>query len=398
MDLLPSVIIFEIIKFTSAKDIFSQIIRLNKNFYESITSSNYLLGIISKQALHLSKELRISYKKTRNLLETLYKAPNENIEFYGFATSGGIDENQLTYWVSNMYQDDGSIYCSRDAKNNINTAGVLKLTQKRVFQPGDRSYDFILKCLNKSKIIRKSIYPRYNEKGIIGLEHIRCVVQLYQESRRNFIHFLKDELKESEKKIQNEMNIASKKINDLKTVGVPGKRRDDNLYVMLESINYDSANNSSKVAVFSSIKFSREGRFTCPIETFMVFVSENYVDIEDPEFDRYDNILSYEELKKNFGSEIKNLQTGEDIEYAQFCNSYRKLKPVIWGKFSGRNGNEINAVLDEYFTGNYLYTKLINPENRMSEMNDNHETTNIDVNFVLGYGKVIDLEEDSQEL
>jgi hypothetical protein len=189
------------------------------------------------------------------------------------------------------------------------------------------------------------------------------------------------------------MKIASKKIQDLNTVGIPIKRKTDDLYIMIDSINYDSANNSSKVAVFSSIKFSREGRLTCPVETFMVFISEIYVDIEDPEFEKYDNILSFEELKKNFGNECKDLQTDQDIEYAQFRNLPKKLKPVLWGKFTGRNGNEINAKLDEYFAGNYLYTKLINPENRMGEMNDNHDTTNIDVNFVLGYGKVVDLEE-----
>lgn len=392
MDFLPSVIIFEIIRFSSAKDVFSQLIRLNKSFYESITSSEYLLGEIFKHTLHLSRELRFSYIKVRNLLENFYRGPDQDLEFYGFATSGGIDENQIAYWVSNMYQDDGSFYCSRDAKNNINTAGVLKLTQKQAFQPGEPSYDFMLECLNKSHILKRCVYPRYNEKGIISLQHIRCIINLFQESRRYFLQILKEELQESRKSIQTKMNTALKKIQELQTVGIPIKRRTDDFYVMIESINYDSANNSSKVAVFSSVKFSREGRLTCPVETFMVFVSETYVDIEDPEFDKYDNILSFEELKKNFGNECKELQTGEDIEYAQFRNLQKKLKPVLWGKFTGRNGNEIYAKLDEFFAGNYLYTKLINPENRMGEMNDNHENTNIDVNFVLGYGKVVDLE------
>lgn len=392
MNSLPPEIIYEIVLYSSPKDTFIHLLRLNKNFYITITTSEYLLGLICKTLLKVSRSLRLSYKKCQNLLETFFKAPLKQIDFHGFATSGGFDENMPNYWVSNMYIDDGSMYCSRDAKNNINTAGVLLATQPVSLKPGDESYDYILNLLDKSIVLQRSIYPKYNRKGYIGLEHIRSILDIYTNYRAEFLKIICDETKEDKERMENEMEVIEKKVRDKRIVGVELQRRKDDFYVMVEPINFEAADNSSKVVVFSKVEMSREGNVTCPVETFMIFVSETYVDIEDPEFSKYDNILDYDTLKRICGYDCKNLETGTDIQYAQFINTYRKLRPVLWGKFTGRQGNLISVNLDEEFVGNYLYTKLINPENRMTELGDQHETTNIDCSYVLGFGKVIDLD------
>ena len=173
------------------------------------------------------------------------------------------------------------------------------------------------------------------------------------------------------------------------------RRNKEDEYVMLEQVDYQSANDSKKVAIIERVKVSREGGFTCPLETFLVFVSEEYVDIEDEEFARYNDLKTYEQVKNAFGGECGPIVQEESTCYSEFLWTERKLKPVVWGKFTKRAGVLVNVQLKQVFAAKYLYMKLINPEDRMAEMNDMNQFTNIDCNYIVTEGKIIELENGS---
>lgn len=48
---------------------------------------------------------------------------------------------------------------------------------------------------------------------------------------------------------------------------------------------------------------SREGNFTCPVETFMLFLSDMYIEISDPRFSLFHDLLTEEDFKNSLLSE-----------------------------------------------------------------------------------------------
>lgn len=79
--------------------------------------------------------------------------------------------------------------------------------------------------------------------------------------------------------------------------------------------------------VADRVHFSRKGGFTCPVQTFMIFVSDEYIDLESELFSNYDNLLSEEDIDKLLetpaGSELKALETRDisGVLFREFVHS-----------------------------------------------------------------------------
>jgi hypothetical protein len=156
---------------------------------------------------------------------------------------------------------------------------------------------------------------------------------------------------------------------------------------------HDQALISSAKTLFiaKEVIVSREGNYTCPLETFMVFISEDWIAAESEEFTRFDNLLQADDvvsLGPLNGPETLHRVETESTVYCEFKRTSAQLHPVLWGKFKARQGVEIRASLQQCVAGKYVYVKLINPENRMAELQDPHTTTNIDCKFVGVMGSV----------
>ena len=391
MESLPSEIFIGIIEFLSVKDVFLELIITCRSFNSAIESCSYLLGRLIQLKLGLHRSLRRSYAEAQLILKSALSATPLPLDFRGFASSGGYDEDHPRYWVSNLYKDDGTAYCSRDNKNNINTAGVLAITQEVLIDPD--SYNYFVKIFDKCEVIARSVYPFYKGNGNLSLYQIKEFRELYLTYNRQLVSLAAASLEQAPEEVNNQLKEAFEKFKEPRITPTDLRRRPEDMYVTVEKINYEAASYGDTVAVINKVELSRQGGFTCPVETFMVFVSEVCVDIEDEEFSRYDNLLTYEIVQEKFPGATRGLEKNEEagIEYSEFFWSSTGLKPVIWGKFTSRNGNVITAQLRDRFTGNYLYSKLINPENRMQEMNDTHPTTNIDCNYLLAFGAVVNL-------
>jgi hypothetical protein len=158
---------------------------------------------------------------------------------------------------------------------------------------------------------------------------------------------------------------------------------DPNDYYRLEMpIDKAQIFNSPSYFCAHEITVSRKGRYTCPVETFIAFISQDFVPLECEQFNKYNNLLQITDVEKlayTTGLEISLGEELENVAYLTFRRVQRNLQPVIWGKFTSRAGEELTVKLKQVFTGKYFYLKAISPENRMQEMHDQHDHTNIDV-------------------
>jgi hypothetical protein len=289
--------------------------------------------------------------------------------------------------VGNLFKDDGSYYCSRDNKLNINTAGVLE----DALEEEPESYEYILRILNDCEIVAKSIYPRFKNKTVMGPTIKKSFQQLYMVYKPQIVKIVSEQFEEPEKEVEKKIDEEVKRLKIERIDPIKFRRREYDLHVMQDSTDIVCANRSKKRAVIQEVEVSRKGNFTCPLEAFIVLCSEKYVDIEDPEFDKYNNFKTYESLIEAFPGICSPV--GGDGTYLSctFDRVASCLKPLAWGKFISRTVNEINIRLPQVVSGNYLYLKLISPDNRMSEMNDNHDHPNIDANYVIAKGWLINL-------
>ena len=388
MNSLPEVVFFGILEFLTARDVFVSIIRMNKQMHEAIKASPYILGLVCRLELKMSRELRLSYSETSRILQHLWSSKQKNLDFYGFGTSGGYDDNRFQYWVSNMYVDDGSAYCSRDAKNNINTVGVLSATQSNL--KSKEEFDYLIKVFEKCPDIGTFIRPPYKNNQKLSHNQASSLKNIYITYKRDLIRHISTKTQESLEKVEEQLEACFKNEGVI-TVSQEWFRRPDDLYVIIQPISHESVTTGNLFGIIDKVELSRDGAFTCPVDNFLIFVSEVYLDIEDEEFNRYNDLTSSEKVDEVLPGETREVVKGQGFVYKEFYWTRKTLKPVIWGKFTERACRRAVAALKERFLGNYLYTKLINPDNRMAEMNDMHDTTNIDCDCVLAYGVIVDL-------
>lgn len=74
------------------------------------------------------------------------------------------------------------------------------------------------------------------------------------------------------------------------------RRKENDPYVLIEPLNHQLINAKNSFSCIRSIEFSRKGNFTCPVETFLVFISDNFIDIEAEELSLYDNLFSINDV------------------------------------------------------------------------------------------------------
>lgn len=386
---LSEYILSEIFSFLSEKDLIKSVYRVCKDYKNLIEGSSYLLGIVTKNTLGLAGDFMMDFVLFQRIFEKIHSSSSDELGFKGFATSGGYDEDHASYWVANLYKNDGSYYCSRDNKLNINTAGVLELALSLTGEEEEEKCEYILRILREVEIIANSIYPRFKKHNTLGPAVKRAFQQLFSMYRNEIVGIVSQTFEEAPQIVAAKIlkEIKGMKIDNIDSIKL--RRRQEDSYVLVDGTDIQQVAKSKLRAVISEVEVSREGGFTCPLETFIVLCSEKYIDIEDESFDQYNNILTYDQLCQAFPNQVSALNSTPNTLSCTFSKSIQDLKPLAWGKFISRQGDVLKIPIPYKSAAKYLYLKLLNPENRMAEMGDNHDFTNIDCNYIIARGHII---------
>ena len=371
------------------KTAFAVFRRLTKQC-NSIVQSSYLRSRYFSVVFGSRHDYEPGLAALQGILSSIQQ--RDAIPLTALITTGGLDEDNMFWWVQNMFTPNHhSAYCSKDNKNNIMVGAVL--TPLVVLPPDPElvsAHKFIAGLLRGNERLRRipDILPAESDEDLTEVE-LQIALELY----RVYPHALVPEQPEAselseEDWIRTHLSPINKSLSVVAEAGLSfkevSKRADDPTY--LEKPHDLAVVSASKTLfIVSEVVVSRQGRYTCPLETFMVFISEDWLSVETDDFSRFDNLLQVEDVVRlgllNGPETLIRVET-DDTVYCEFKRTSAQLHPVLWGKFKTRQGTDINAALQQRFAGKYVYVKLINPENRMAEMHDIHDHTNIDCKFV----------------
>ena len=385
MNSLPKYVLFEIFSFLSEKDLVKGPLQVCNDFRQIIKGSEYLLSKIAKSSLGLVSDFRVDHALFQQLFNKIHSSPPVDLSFKGFATTGGFYEDDMTYWVGNLYKGDSTYYCSRP-KININTAGVLEATLSLELE--EENCEYITKILSDIEISSSGLYSVFKYQNSLGFGLKRSFVNVFTFFRNEIIQVVSQRFNEPPElvvtKLMKEINgIYSESIDPVKI-----RKRLEDVYVLQDTTDTAMADRSKTKAVITEIHVSRIGAIDCALQTFIVLCSEKYIDIESEEFAQYNDVLKYEILRDTFPGQISELNETEDYIYCNFTNSNQHLKPLAWGKFIGQKKGLMKIHLSKETVGNYLYLKMIK-SNCQEEMQDHNEFANIDCNYVIAKGHIV---------
>jgi hypothetical protein len=147
-------------------------------------------------------------------------------------------------------------------------------------------------------------------------------------------------------------------------------------------------------AVIHSLANQEQATFY--VATLIVFCSDLYFSVDSPEFSRFNHFTTHEAVR--LAREADQVIPALDhpvstihFTYCEFAASTDKLQPLVWLKKEATKDNA-EIKLSRRFTGKFLFVKLIDIEDRMSQFDRSiHPEPNIDVKYVVALGQVIKL-------
>jgi len=355
MNSLTKYTLFEIFSFLSGKDLAKGPLRVCKKFRTIIKGFEYLLGTITKNSLNLLYDYRIDYALFQQIFNKIYSSAPDDLNFKGFATTGGYYGDNIHYWVGNLYKGDQTYYCSKIGKINFNTVGVLE-NALSLEQVEAEDCEYISRILREIKDISSYLKPRFLGNKVLSSAAKRDFYLFFISNRDEIIHTVSESFNEPlqvvEEKLMKEIEGMEVEKTD------PVKISED--YVLQDSINTALADKSKTKAVITHVSVNRQGSFTCPVKTFIVLCSEEFIDLESEEFVCYNDMLTFEKLQSAFPGEISKLIRAKGSIYCTFNRSKKSLKPLAWGNFFSPDLNDIMTItIPNNTIANYLYFKKI---------------------------------------
>lgn len=388
LDSLPPIVLDEIFLCLDPKSAFSVFLQLCKTCH-SVIQGPYLRSRYLKTYFGVQTDYEPGIETLKRVLRQ--EKQNQPIPFTAIITTGGVDEDSMFYWAQNMFTPGHhSAYCSKENKNNIVVVAVLEpLVHTAPSQEFLNARKTVAGLIRGNRRLRSipDILPAESSDDLTETE-LQIVIELFraypyvlipiqpEDSNLDETEWLNNHLPP----IRQLLSTITESELSFRDVAV---RAEDGFY--LERSHDKGLISASNMLFFArNVMVSRQGGYTCPLETFMVFVSEDFVLPESEDFSRFDNLLQISDVQRLAalnGPETLQIHDSPDLIYCEFKRISSNLHPVIWGKFKTRQGTELSVDLEQCFAGKYVYVKLINPENRMAEMRDLHDHTNIDCRF-----------------
>lgn len=394
MDKLPSFALDEVLSYLTPDtvNLSFPLVSRGCNFYLR-QDSGYVRYFAS--LVNLPREVPVSYSQYQEAILRLFSRQQQvaDVPITGFSTTGGMDSDFMQYWVGNLFGKELPPYCTQENQVNVVCAGVLSVfIESRVNPEIIELRKEVAKLMRGNPYLR-GFYPIILPAGSEApLTHFEEAVFCEHVSHQPQI-FLRRNMEDREPFLERLRNMSTK-LNAVQADSLKCLVKDPTRPNLLEAkiVRREVAEQMETYFCINSVTVSRQGQFTCPLETFLVFVSYSYIPVEHEEFKKYDNLVQEAEVQHlpelglpgNFpGNSPPNCIIRE------FHRTKDNLQPVIWGKFLNRQAECMDVRLNYVFSGKYLYIKLITAENRMLEMGDTHEFMNIDVEYLGVRGAVV---------
>lgn len=428
---LPQIDLIAILDYLEPKEKI-KVIFLCKNFASLLEIENYTSKIM-KDAIGLnykndgeSEFYNYDFLNEVILLKSYKK--HQNLPFYGFESNGGIEGDLDEFWISLAFTKGCWSHCTKTGSNFMIKGAITKSYE--YLEPDLEMYIEMLNWIYKVRFQTSEVYFHMLTELTKMIPRKEKLLEIYDnfvsEKYSCFRRFLKrffrrqfeDRFCIIVRKISRQRKLpAYVIIEKFSNVAKLIDKNELNLnkedeYIIKESIHP----NYNKAALITSFEFSRKGMFTCPIKTFVVFASLQECNMDSPIFnlfDDLDNHLKFVEMMKDNKFLLPNIKESNipelkpisqissrkchfsSFKYGVFSNFPNKLdpaiKPIMWGQFNN-DVDEVNfkMYLGNFFTARFIYVKLINCEDKMMELGDLREETNIDFNFFLMKGILLD--------
>jgi hypothetical protein len=391
MDYIPEVLFTEIFLYLPPKELFREICRVNKQFKKSIFCQFFLNSLL-KVSSRLPGPPRLDDHLCLKLLKTFESKDSSMKSLFDLlpiSTDGGADEDKESFWFGHVFEINERSWCTLENLRNAHASAVLADTQT-----ASKGYYWANKTI--VNIVRRWL----NSKGQVlsrKNEHIASAIFTHVVTTFPLDAIVIDEPDAEELKTQireSFINIRPFHAGVRQSRRFPDKQN-------IHDMKFDRFG-ADTVNVFGFMKYldiSRKGDFTCPVKTLMVFTSFEFVDVLDTAFQVFNDVCEYVELEKilNLDDSVPScypLKVFRGFEYCEFKGTFNKLKPVLWINFTDDcRVDETRVCLEHVVSWKYFYVKLIRPEDRRVERNWNHESMNIDVNYILPRGIVQNLDE-----
>ena len=389
---LPDCLLYEVLAYLPVPSL-SALSQTSHEFHAIYTSDLLTILLLSRDC-HLphlyprpSGPVPLPTSAQRAILKAGQSGERGVLEYYGFATSGGVDENDPYYWMRKVFCPDNKSYCSRTECTNVNLAGILTMTQG--IQPQVELQKQLKARLQLA--ITNMGEDGYRLKNLVEQTGERfgslVLYKLTQGSPTN-LQEPTETLEEAMHKVATILRGTVSHALDFPSL----QRSPDNFTLLEEPIPKPDFPESCCIALLTSLMISRRGGFTCPVETLMVFSSLTYIDVSDPLFDVYNGLTSLSEVVSLPSSPILPATICPSYTYCEFSISQScSLQPIVWVSFKTEEKRtvDVTVTLVQKFPSLYLYAKLINAEDRRGRRVN--EPMNIDVRCIVPIGTLCHL-------
>jgi hypothetical protein len=375
-------------------------------YFSAIVRSKELVALLFERDLFLftcystpSTTLNVSYSAQCELLKTIRRMNEEWLDYKGFATNGGVDEDDPHFWLGKVFQKlNSSGYCTQENVRNVNIAGVLKAAEEQIAEQGATQMMKRRLTTARSKLERESsqLKAMLDNEDLLQMYGADLLKQIAANMPELLVFEGEDEV-DMQKSVREALKYLLSKSPKLQQL----LQRPDNHLVLAEHVSLPAFPACTRLSFIKSVRISRKGGFTCPVGTIMVFTSLSYVDVESPLFEVYNNLWTVENVRALVDSApsvppLYHIETQESHTFCEFRGKAGcELQPLLWLTFSPQEDIRKKALtvhLQQVFPSLYLYAKLISPEDRREERGWQHEFMNIDVKYVAVKGQVIEVD------
>ncbi|KAL4430268.1 hypothetical protein ABPG74_014827 [Tetrahymena malaccensis] len=423
----PLEVLLNIMKFLDLRDIFYVLNRTSREFYTLISKNAQfranLIKMVFKRStgFSLPSSSNLSEEKIIKML-LIPSQINNPIAFYGYASNGGFDQLH-EYWVDTAFIKGLWSICSKLGIKNVNIAGSTLSDSKNLYSTYLKNFKSI-----DDMVCSISNYIKLNFNGdAFSFNYIK----------RIFYGFSLDEFEEVEKMYriscmnQNQLRANHEQMKGLLKIAIDLYQKTSLSKQMNLSVHQNVIEDTSNtlcnetINILTGVQISREGFFSCPVKTLMLFGSNKRIQVDkNPDLDYFNDINNEFTLEKIVNK--KNLQIVDtnikifkqssryfdseqtEFKFVVFSNQNdekeqldlqdmenedkEQLQPIAWVQYTAEYIDYICLQFRRmnYFNCKHVAVKLIDSENRIKEK-DKYSSTNIDFNYIQFKGMQIKL-------
>ena len=378
----------QIISFLTIREVYINLSKSCKTLNKTITSSPYILRLLFEN--HIGRDLSnistISNEQLKDkIIEYFLNNKNPiNLPYFGFRGNCGTDEDHPHYLFDKVFEvrDSQDTVCTRIGEN-FEIEGMLSPDYDRILKERESIMHFIHKFNSPFKRLFRQIVTL-----IIMIINVWLGVFRVAPIKTNIFR---------DENILRKIEIMKARNERLFTY----IRNLSNKYV----IELPCEEMQGAMALFESCSIYRANYgCSCPVKTLMIFASmKEKIGLNNPMVTLFDNCKEAYDLKKILKKNKKKLPelyetssvelcsmakefvvSEADVDYAVFSAGDRKedVIPLLWVSFKTADVRVLDICLKKMrLSGRYVLLKLIDCENLMSLVGDDHVETNIDIGY-----------------